>query len=284
MTSPPGTALHRRIHAYYAHSARRYGSYLDGAKHFGFHPEGRRIDEAQARALLHDKVIENGAIAAGDTVLDAGCGTGVVACDIAAKTGARIDGIDIVDFEIEKARARAKRAGLAHLTAFQVMDYSATRFSDARFDVIYTTETLSHASDIDRTLREFKRILRPGGRLVLLEYSVADEAQFSAREWDLFNRIAEGSAMVSLRHIRHGHFPERLSASGFHEASAQDITTNMRPSLQRLRRWAWLPYHLVTWPLGRQRHNPNRSAAVVYFAMAEKGLIRYNIYTAVKPA
>ncbi len=283
MTAPPGTPLHRRIHAYYAHSARRYGSYLDGAKHFGFHPEGRRINEAQARALLHDQVIARGRIGAGDRVLDAGCGTGYVACDIAAKTGAHIDGIDIVDFEIEKARARASRQGVADLTAFQVMDYSATRFPDARFDVVYTTETLSHASDLDRSLREFHRVLRPGGRLVLCEYSVAEEAAFTPREWDLFNRIAEGSAMVGLRRIRHDLFTGRLAAAGFAQAAEEDITANMLPSLQWLRRLALLPYYLVTWPLGRQFHNPNRSAAVVYCAMTEKGLIRYNIYTAVKP-
>ncbi|MCC5988117.1 MAG: methyltransferase domain-containing protein [Pararhodobacter sp.] len=276
-------ALHRRIHAYYRHSERGYERVLGGAKHFGFHPEGRRIDEAQARALLHEQVIARAQIGAGDRVLDAGCGTGVVACDIAARSGAHVEGVDIVDFEIAKARARAARQGVGERTGFSVMDYSATGFPDSRFDVVYTTETLSHSPDVDRTLREFHRILRPGGRMVLFEYSIAEPEAFSRREWQLFERVAEGSAMAGLASFRHGRFPERLAAAGFAGASEENITANMLPSLQWLRRLARLPYYLLTWPLGRQRANPNRSAAVVFCAMVEKGLVRYNIYSAYKP-
>lgn len=276
-------ALHRRIHAYYRHSERGYERVLGGAKHFGFHPEGRRIDEARARALLHEQVIARAQIGAGDRVLDAGCGTGVAACDIAARSGAHVEGIDIVDFEVAKARARAERQGVGERTGFSVMDYSATDFPDAHFDVVYTTETLSHSPDVDRTLCEFHRILRPGGRLVLFEYSIAESAAFSPREWQLFERLAEGSAMAGLASFRHGLFPGRMAAAGFAGASEENITANMLPSLQWLRRLARLPYYLLTWPLGRQRANPNRSAAVVFCAMAEKGLVRYNIYTAHKP-
>lgn len=283
MTSPQGTALHRRVHAYYVHSERGYDRFLDGAKHFGFHPEGQRIDEAQARGLLHEQVIARAGIKPGDQVLDAGCGQGVAACDIAARTGAQVEGITIVDFEVPKAEARAARLGVSATTGFSVMDYSATRFPDARFDVIYTTETLSHSPDIDRTLREFYRILRPGGRVAFFEYSIAETAEFTQREWQLFERIAEGSAMVGLRAFRHDRFAGRMAAAGFVDAVEENITANVLPSLQWLRRFAWLPYYLITWPLGRQYQNPNRSAAVVYCAMAEKGLIRYNAYSARKP-
>ncbi|MCC5969857.1 MAG: methyltransferase domain-containing protein [Pararhodobacter sp.] len=271
-----------RLRHYFARSERNYELMLGGAKHFGYHPTGRKVSEREAQNLLHDLVIERLGLSAGDRVLDAGCGQGVVASDLARKTGCQIDGITVLDFEVPKAQARAKAAGVSARTRFQLMDYSATSFDDATFDAAYTTETLSHSPDIRQTLREIHRVLKPGGRVAFFEYSIADTKAFTAREWTLFERVARGSAMVGLHEFRNDRFHEVMEAAGFHDVQTENITANMLPSLQRLQRFALLPYYLATWPFGRQEQNPNRSAAVIYHAMARKGLVRYNIFSARK--
>jgi len=271
-----------RLQHYFARSERNYELMLDGAKHFGYHPTGRRVSEREARDLLHDLVAERLDLSAEDRVLDAGCGQGVVASYLARKTGCRIDGITVLDFEVPKAQSRAKAAGVEGRTRFQLMDYSATDFDDATFDAVYTTETLSHSPDIRRTLRELHRVLKPDGRVAFFEYSIAQTEAFTPREWTLFERVARGSAMVGLHEFRNDRFHTVMEAAGFQDIKTEDITANMMPSLARLQRFALLPYYLATWPFGRQEQNPNRSAAVVYHAMARKGLVRYNIFTARK--
>ena len=279
--NPDETGEHfSRLRRYFARSERNYERMLDGAKHFGFHPAGRRVSEREARDLLHDLVADRLALGPGDRVLDAGCGQGVVASYLARKTGCRVEGITVLDFEIPKAQARARAAGVQERTRFQLMDYSATRFADASFDAVYTTETLSHSPDIARTLREIHRLLKPGGRVAFFEYSIARTEDFTPREWLLFERVARGSAMAGLHSFRNDRFHEVMADAGFRDPAAEDITANTLPSLARLQRFALLPYYLATWPFGRQEQNPNRSAAVVYHAMARKGLIRYNIFTA----
>ncbi|KPQ08099.1 MAG: tocopherol O-methyltransferase [Rhodobacteraceae bacterium HLUCCA12] len=281
--SPTDTGEHfARLRHYFARSERNYELMLGGAKHFGYHPDDRRVSEREAQGLLHDLVAERLALGPGDRVLDAGCGQGVVACDLVRKTGCRIDGITVLDFEVPKAEARARAAGVEARTRFQIMDYSETGFDDAAFDAIYTTETLSHSPDIRRTLHELNRVLKPGGRVAFFEYSIAETEAFSPREWTLFERIARGSAMVGLHEFRNDRFHDVMEEAGFRDVRTENITANMLPSLRRLQRLALLPYYLVTWPLGRQERNPNRSAAVVYHAMVRKGLVRYNIFTARK--
>jgi sterol 24-C-methyltransferase len=271
-----------RLRHYFARSERNYELMLGGAKHFGYHPDGRKVSERVAQDLLHDLVAERLGLTAQDHVLDAGCGQGVVASYLARKTGCTVDGITVLDFEVPKAQARAKAAGVEGRTCFQLMDYSATSFTDATFDAVYTTETLSHSPDIRQTLRELHRVLKPGGRVAFFEYSIAETEAFTPREWALYERVARGSAMVGLKEFRNDRFHLVMEEAGFQGVKTEDITANMMPSLARLQRFALLPYYLATWPFGRQEQNPNRSAAVVYHALVRKGLVRYNIFTAQK--
>lgn len=281
--NPTDTGEHfSKLRHYFARSERNYDLMLGGAKHFGYHPTGRKVTEREAQDLLHDLVAERLALTAADRVLDAGCGQGVVASYLARKIGCQIDGITVLDFEVPKAQARAKAAGVAERTRFHLMDYSATSFDNATFDASYTTETLSHSPDIRQTLGEIHRVLKPGGRVAFFEYSIAETEAFTPREWTLFERIARGSAMVGLHEFRNDRFHLIMEEAGFRDVRTENITANMLPSLARLQRFALLPYYLATWPFGRQEQNPNRSAAVVYHAMVRKGLVRYNIFSARK--
>ena len=109
---------------------------------------------------------------AGESVLDVGCGTGTLA--IAAKRrvggGGRVHGIDASPEMIVRARLKAKRAG-AEVT-FDNALVENLPFADGVFDAAMCTTMLHHLPDQARRqcLREVRRVLRPGGRFLAVDF------------------------------------------------------------------------------------------------------------------
>ncbi|MDN0195951.1 class I SAM-dependent methyltransferase [Streptomyces sp. S.PNR 29] len=97
-------------------------------------------------------------------VLDLGCGTGSLSL-LAAEQGHRVTGVDLSQAMIELARA--KLAGRD--AAFLVGDAAAPPVGEQRFDVVLVRHVLWTLPDPARVLRRWAGLLRPGGRLVLIE-------------------------------------------------------------------------------------------------------------------
>jgi len=102
---------------------------------------------------------------AGRDVLDVGCGLGNDTSRF-AEGGARVTGIDIAPHAIELARANFCQRGLEG--RFQVMDGEAMRFADASFDFVYCHTVLHFTANPARMIAEIHRVLRPGGRAILM--------------------------------------------------------------------------------------------------------------------
>ncbi|MEU2583760.1 class I SAM-dependent methyltransferase [Streptomyces avermitilis] len=97
-------------------------------------------------------------------VLDLGCGTGSLSL-LAAEQGHRVTGVDLSPAMV--GRARAKTAGRD--MAFLVGDAAAPPVGEQRFDVVLVRHVLWTLPDPGRALRRWCGLLRPGGRLVLVE-------------------------------------------------------------------------------------------------------------------
>lgn len=106
-------------------------------------------------------------------VLDAACGEGYGSHLLAAKA-LKVTGIDISATAIAHARAKYTAANLGFVEA----DCSNTPFDDQSFDCIVSFETLEHLQDHQALLREFRRVLKPGGFLVI---SSPDKAVYTDR-------------------------------------------------------------------------------------------------------
>lgn len=104
----------------------------------------------------------------GATCLDAGCGTGEHTARL-ARSGARCIGVDISEGVLDQARSRIAAAGLEAGVSFQVERLEGLSFPDATFDIVHCRGVLMHIPDWESALRELCRVLKPGGRLVLLE-------------------------------------------------------------------------------------------------------------------
>jgi demethylmenaquinone methyltransferase/2-methoxy-6-polyprenyl-1,4-benzoquinol methylase len=115
------------------------------------------LDQRWRRATVRE------AVRAGDRVLDACCGTGDLAV-AATKAGAgEVVGVDFSARMLE--RARRKAPGLQWVQA----DVLALPFEDASFDSAVVGFGVRNVEDLEAGIRELRRVLRPGGRLGILE-------------------------------------------------------------------------------------------------------------------
>lgn len=97
-------------------------------------------------------------------ILDLGCGTGSLSL-LAAEQGHRVTGVDSSPAMVDLARA--KLAGRD--AAFLLGDAAAPPVGEQRYDVVLVRHVLWALPDPGRALRHWRELLRPGGRLVLIE-------------------------------------------------------------------------------------------------------------------
>lgn len=105
--------------------------------------------------------------ARGLRVLEIGCGLGTDGAQF-AKAGAEYTGIDLTEAAIELARARFEVSGLPG--EFRVADAEHLDFADESFDLVYSHGVLHHTPDTARAVREIHRVLKPGGRAIVMLY------------------------------------------------------------------------------------------------------------------
>ena len=106
----------------------------------------------------------------GDSILDCATGTGDLALAFKRKVGAsgRVVGTDFCKEMLDSAPAKAAREGLQ--VEFQVADAMALPFADASFDVASIAFGIRNVDDPVVCLREMARVVKPGGRVVVLEF------------------------------------------------------------------------------------------------------------------
>ncbi len=95
----------------------------------------------------------------GSSVLDAGCGEGIISL-LLAQQGLPSTGVDISQPNVEAARREAERRGVSHLTQFRQGDAEHLPFEDKSFDVVMSTHVLEHLPDFDQGARELVRVAR----------------------------------------------------------------------------------------------------------------------------
>ncbi len=104
--------------------------------------------------------------AGGLEVLDVGTGTGVIALALAA-TGQRVTALDLTEEMVEKAKVNAERRGLA--IDFRIGDAEKLPFADNTFDVVINKWLLWTLHAPEKAISEWQRVLKPSGRLVIID-------------------------------------------------------------------------------------------------------------------
>jgi len=129
-------------------------------------------------------------IAAGERVLDVGCGSGAITREIARRVGKHglAMGIDPSPALLTVARELAREAGFDHGIEFRDGSALQLPFSDGTFDAVVCVTVLSHVPRGEAAIPEFVRVLRSGGRLGVFDFD-GDMTAFSHSDRALTRRI-----------------------------------------------------------------------------------------------
>ena len=136
--------------------------------------------------LWRRKTVAMSGVGENDRVLDVACGTGDLTRAFARANPARVVGGDYTPEMLDIAR---RKPAPENATPITYVDADATRlpFEDGSFDVLSIAFGIRNVSDVDAALREFFRVLAPGGRVLVLEF---DRPRFAPIAWvsDLYTR------------------------------------------------------------------------------------------------
>ena len=124
--------------------------------------------------ILRRMTVELAGVKAGDTVLEVGCATGTLtlAAKQAAGPSGKVFGIDIIPGMIEASQRKAAQAEVE--ITFKLGSIDSLPFPDNHFDEVMCSFMIFHMSDETRRkgIAEIQRVLKPGGRLLLLDMAL----------------------------------------------------------------------------------------------------------------
>ncbi len=163
------------------------------------------------------------ALASGENVLDIGSGPGLLASEMAVDVGSAgsVDGVDPSDSMLVLARSRRPQDG-AGATRFVSGDACALPFQEGTFDAAVAAQVYEYLPDVPAALQAAHRVLRPGGRLLVLDTDWKSIVWHS-RDTERMRHVLAAWE----EHLVDPHLPSRLtgllSAAGFSVAHREAI-------------------------------------------------------------
>jgi len=154
---------------------------------------------ARIRALIAPRTGERG--------LDVGCGFGLLACELARDVGptGRIMGVDAVPDMIIACEERARHDAVTGRTEFRQADPEAVPAAPGSFDFVTAMQVYEYMADVERGLAEAYRVIKPGGRLAVLD------TDWESCVWHSSDRDRTARILKAWeQRFAHPHLPARL--------------------------------------------------------------------------
>jgi demethylmenaquinone methyltransferase/2-methoxy-6-polyprenyl-1,4-benzoquinol methylase len=116
-------------------------------------------------------------------ILDVASGTAGVALQLAARSQARVVGVDLTEQMLRQGQRRVAAAGMSDRVELVAGRAEQLPFPDAYFDALTFTYLLRYVRDPQATLTELARVLKPGGTMASLEFNVPTGALWGPAWW-----------------------------------------------------------------------------------------------------
>lgn len=166
-------------------------------------------------------------IGPGSEVLEVGSGSGGPAVYLAGARDCRVTGVDVNEHGVRNAIALAQARGLGERARFEAVDASRPLpFSGECFDAIVSNDAMCHVRDRLSALRDWHRVLRPGGRALFTDAMVLT-GPVSNEE------LATRSSIGFYLFVPPGANEEMLREAGLAVRGVQDVTANAQELASR---------------------------------------------------
>jgi demethylmenaquinone methyltransferase / 2-methoxy-6-polyprenyl-1,4-benzoquinol methylase len=158
-----------------------------------------------------ERAVMRAQLAAGDAALDVCCGTGDLSLELArcVAPGGHVVGCDFSEPMLDLAREKASSLGVSGLR-FEWADALQLPYDDDSFAAVTVGFGVRNLADLDRGLREMTRVLRPGGRLVILEITQPRRAPLSTFYSLWFDHIVPLIGNLSAEPEAYAYLPESV--------------------------------------------------------------------------
>ncbi len=203
-------------------------------------------------------------------VLEVGCGSGGPALFMARTTGAHVTGVDVSEHGVANANQMARERQLDTLTRFQHADASQPLpFADETFDAVVCIDAINHLPGRLQVLREWHRVLKPGGRALFTDPIIVT-GLLSSEE------IATRSSIGYCLFAAPGENGRLIEEAGFELLRREDVTENIAQiSKRRHDVRAKRSADLITIEGETTFAGSQRFLAVVHTLSSERRLSRY---------
>jgi demethylmenaquinone methyltransferase/2-methoxy-6-polyprenyl-1,4-benzoquinol methylase len=172
------------------------------------------MNTAMTAGLHHawrERAADRAELGPGDVALDACCGTGDLALALARRVepGGRVIGSDFSERMLDLARAKAGDRGAAAVR-FEWQDALDLSYDDGSFDAVTVGFGVRNFADLERGVRELTRVLKPGGRLVILEITNPTRSPLSVFFSLWFDRIVPLLGVLAGDREAYSYLPESV--------------------------------------------------------------------------
>ena len=212
----------------------------------------------------------------GKRLLDVACGAGGPALCIAALTGSSVIGIDIHEQAIATANALAAKRGLSQLADFRVMDAAQQLpFANDSFHAITCIDAINHLADRQHVITEWRRVLRPKGRLLFTDPLVVTGPLTNA---EVAARSSAGFYLL----VPEGYDEHVIAQCCMRGITSENVTQNMAEVAERKKMARELRELTLREIEGDQAYEAQQKFLAVAALLAKEGRLSRFMYVAEK--
>ena len=278
------------LEQYYSEAGPDYAAWSpEFNMHFGYYRAGANplnreamLEQMNAEVLVRLQVDGT----CGPRLLDLGCGLGATLRSFARRLPhSQLLGVTRVPWQVEQARALNASAGYRDRIDVVEADYENTPLGSSSFDGVYALESSCYARGSDKCmlLEEAHRLLRPGGRIVVVDGFLIDDF-FNEAQRHIYRNVCECWVVEEFAELQR--FVRCLEKLEFSEITVQHLQMRVAPSVMHVP-WVSLKFLLTevvfgTRPMTRARWNNVLAPLLLPLVSAPLGPLSYCMVSATK--